>query len=347
MFKKFKFKKYFLTTLFVIITLFANNLLFSLDIAKTNIHEQAQNELLNNELLNNKKLLNKIRINLKNTVPYISNYLNSIAELNNTKKEEQINKFIQESENKLSYYLKTSLIDGYISTTNNIKNKLIMSFIPMIPSIFKGGFLDKIEGLSKLTTQAFSMQTYSNWKFVAIFASQLAVAKLPAFLKLGASLGLNIASTKFLEIPYMTFNMAMIPLHGIIEIKNSLQRQYNTKQQFKTNILQRFYNLNSLLSQLKELSQIIESNETLKPLVKNIKKLVNYNQDDSLGNFLNLIKKVENYEKYKDKEHIQTLYKTYISIFIKMENHKYKNLINKALKDFEQIASLLPKVQAI
>ncbi|MBD3272939.1 hypothetical protein GF385_01135 [Candidatus Dependentiae bacterium] len=322
-------------------------LALELDLKRTNKEKLEKKTNQINELLNNEELFSNLKTSLENNAIYLQSYLINIQELNNTETEKSLEKFLYDSEKKLSYYLKKPMLDGWQTASNNLRNKLIISCLPLIPSIFKGGFFDEIEGLNSVLKEAFRLKTYKNSKFFASFISQLTLTKLPSILNLAGSIGLQFAATKYLDIPYAAFNMATAPIYGLVGMKKSIQNQYKIKQEFKNKILQKFYDINQMISLLEDLYLITQSNKELKSLTKNIGKLVNYEKDDALGQFLKQIKNVDGYELYKDKEIIQNLYKKYIDIFIKMKSPEYKKLISKAIRDLGKIDVLLSKIHNI
>ena len=250
MLKKIKFKKLLLITIFALISLLANNQLFSLNQSKNIALEQLQNNYTS-KIQNIKQELSQH--NVKQAKADIA----ELTKLIEKTKKELMYEFIQNQENKFSNNIIPSIVDGYMEATNHLKGQILLSVLGIIPGIFKGEFLNRIEGFNQQVRKAFSMETYRNWKFFAIFASQSTIKNLPGFLKLVALMSLSICATKYWGVPYSTFNMAMAPFYGIAGTVKSIFKRRKTKQMLNNNMLQKFKKLNTLLSQLKILSESI------------------------------------------------------------------------------------------
>ena len=250
MLKKIKFKKLLLTTVFALVGLFANNHLFSLNQSEDIVLEQLQSNYTN-------KIQNIEQELSQHNVKQAKEDIAELTKLIENAKKELINEFIQNQENKSSNDIIPSIVDGYMETTNHLKGQILLSILGIIPGTFKGEFLNRIEGFNQHIKNAFSMKTYRNWKFFAMFASQSIIKNLPGFLKLVSLMSLSIYATRCWGIPYSTFSMAMAPFHGIAGTVKSIFKRRKTKKIVRNDMLQKFKKLNTLLSQLKNLSESI------------------------------------------------------------------------------------------
>lgn len=249
--KNFKFKIYFLTIVFALTSLLASNQLYSLNQRKEPVFEQWQSSY-EIKIQNIKQELSQ------HNIQQAKEDIAELTKLTEKTKLELINEFIQNQENKFYHNILPSIQDGYMEATNHLKGQILLSILGIIPGTFKGEFFNRIESFNEQIKKAFSIEIYRNLKFFPMFASQLTIKNLPVILKLVASISLNIYSIKFLGIPYSTFSMAMAPLHGIIGTTKSFLRRYKEKKMLKNNILQKFKIVNTLLTQLKNLSEATE-----------------------------------------------------------------------------------------
>lgn len=350
-------------------------LALELDINRTNINKLEYKTKQINELLNNEKFFSSLETSLQRNAISIKEYLHTIQGFQNTDTEKEINSFMQDCENKFSYYIKPAITNGINTSKNKLKNNILSQLITtsIIPTagslLFYGERLETIKNLFEqignstlkntaknllsieLIKKAFSLETYSNWKFYSTILTQFGINKFSqnssnALFKVAAPVVLGMILTKYFGLPVAMFNISTIPFHFATTSIEVTKNQYSKKQEFKNNILQKFYELTTMLSQLEQIAQIAETNDKLKPMVQNIKNLVTYPQKDNFGIFLSIIKNIKQYEEYKNKDILQFLYKQYISIFIKMEIPEYKELITNALLDLGKIDALLSKAKA-
>ncbi|MFH1461742.1 MAG: hypothetical protein ABIF12_02240 [bacterium] len=350
-------------------------LALELDINRTNINKLEYKTKQINELLNNEEFFSSLETSLQHNAISIKEYLHTIQTFKNTDTEKEIDSFMQDCENKFSYYIKPAITNGINTSKNKLKNNIVSQLITssVLPTagslLFNGERLETIKNLFEqignstlkntaknllsieLIKKAFSLETYSNWKFYSTILTQFGINKFSqnlsnSLFKVAAPMALSMVLTKYFGLPIVMFNMATIPFHAATTSIKMVKNQYSKKQDFKNNILQKFYELTTMLSQLEQIAQIAQTNDKLKPLVQNIKNLVFYQQKDNLGIFLDIIKNIKNYEEYKNKDILQFLYKQYISIFIKMEIPEYKELITNALLDLGKIDALLSKAKA-
>jgi hypothetical protein len=312
-------------------------LALDLDINKKNITElNVTTEKIRN-IVNNQNLYENLNQELQKTAQHLMSYLNTIQYINEN--EDSIENFMEKSENKFSYYGLNAIKNGTKSTILKATTSLLM---PLTYKAFNYTFFKQCIDLN---LNEIDLNIYKNWELYATFSSQILLNKIPNMLfKLGSSLAFPVIASK-LGLPLTMFAIASAPIQGTLSAIGNIKEQYKTKQEFKNRILQKFHELSEFLNQLRQLTEFLDQNENFRDLTINIKELVYHNQDDALTGFLRMINDTQNYEQYKEKETLKSIYSFYLNTFIKMAIPEYKELIVNALKDLGKIDVLLSKAK--